>query len=158
MKNEHVENKSLIDADIDRRLLHGELSKTYARIVELRKNGVRKGLRGWGCNGRRQFWEQNIKLHPAVAKVISPEAEFEYLCCRMTILCTIRNLARGKFHATTLMKSHDRYITKNEVDPIRGTIYGSYPIEKMTLKDQLALIGDDWKEFIYQPVEAAAAQ
>jgi hypothetical protein len=154
MKNEEVENKNLIDADIDRRKLHQELSKVYGRIIELRKGGVKKGLRGWGCNGRKHLWEKYVEINKVYNKPNMIEAEFEYLCCRMTILCTIRNLARGKFHADTLIKSHDRYITINEP----GGKYGSYPIEEMTLKDQMVLIGDEWKEFVYQPVVAIAAE
>lgn len=136
---------NLFKEDIDFKKLHIELSETYARIMELRRSGTKCGLRGTGRGGLKGNWQHYLTTCKALNMDPEPCIELEYLSCRMTILCVIMGLAKGRFHVDKLTKSHDRYYNSRNAH---------VKIEHMTLEDQLGMIHDDWREFILPPEQA----
>ena len=127
----------MFDKPIDFKKLHKELSDTYKRQMEIKKEFPHRYE--WP-SGKDFSWDSKEYRDEVEARKEwrKLRSEFDSLSYRMTILCCILNHAKGKLHMSKLLDRNDLY---------------GYETDNMTLELQEAIVGNAWKEFILDDVD-----
>lgn len=131
---------------LDYEKLHNEIKSVLARQKELLAEGINPSHRGFEITqGLRSGWDDLERALAHRDKTPTKSDELAYLSARMTVLCSIKALGRGRrdhISADGLWKNHYKYKVSYMAACMRGAATPA--------RVQEALVVDEWKQFLIE--------